>query len=245
MVTSRLERLDDEIRRASSGLDEKYLRVLERAAAACAGDPAAAECLDDLGLHSELADVYDRLGEVEQALAHADVLVERGYRCRPEPRCRRADILIRHGRVAEAAAIYDIEVAIRTCDPERRLSQLRGLRAITLTALGRVTAEEYAYLDERWPDLADADADAVLDADGRRVSHPEYCRRLERSMREARDAGIARIRVAPLRSAEFARCITEPAQVIAWPPERNAACWRGSGRKYKKCCGGPGVDGYR
>lgn len=24
---------------------------------------------------------------------------------------------------------------------------------------------------------------------------------------------------------------------IAWPPERNAPCWCGSGRKYKKCCG--------
>lgn len=23
---------------------------------------------------------------------------------------------------------------------------------------------------------------------------------------------------------------------LAWPPERNAACWCGSGRKYKKCC---------
>jgi hypothetical protein len=22
-----------------------------------------------------------------------------------------------------------------------------------------------------------------------------------------------------------------------WPPERNSPCWRGSGGKYKKCCG--------
>ncbi len=27
---------------------------------------------------------------------------------------------------------------------------------------------------------------------------------------------------------------------IPWPPERNAPCWCGSGRKYKKCCGTPG-----
>jgi hypothetical protein len=26
---------------------------------------------------------------------------------------------------------------------------------------------------------------------------------------------------------------------VAWPPERNAACWCGSGRKYKKCCAAP------
>nr|WP_310376412.1 SEC-C metal-binding domain-containing protein [Catenuloplanes atrovinosus] len=23
---------------------------------------------------------------------------------------------------------------------------------------------------------------------------------------------------------------------MAWPPERNGACWCGSGQKYKKCC---------
>jgi tetratricopeptide (TPR) repeat protein len=27
---------------------------------------------------------------------------------------------------------------------------------------------------------------------------------------------------------------------IPWPPERNAPCWCGSARKYKKCCGAPG-----
>jgi hypothetical protein len=27
---------------------------------------------------------------------------------------------------------------------------------------------------------------------------------------------------------------------VAWPPERNAPCWCGSMRKYKKCCGDPG-----
>jgi hypothetical protein len=27
---------------------------------------------------------------------------------------------------------------------------------------------------------------------------------------------------------------------VDWPPERNAPCWCGSARKYKKCCGDPG-----
>jgi uncharacterized protein YchJ len=26
---------------------------------------------------------------------------------------------------------------------------------------------------------------------------------------------------------------------MSWPPGRNQACWCGSGRKYKKCCGDP------
>ena len=29
------------------------------------------------------------------------------------------------------------------------------------------------------------------------------------------------------------------AATLDWPPERNAPCWCGSGRKYKKCCGSP------
>jgi hypothetical protein len=33
-------------------------------------------------------------------------------------------------------------------------------------------------------------------------------------------------------------CLSVPGSAtIAWPPERNAACWCGSARKYKKCCG--------
>lgn len=33
----------------------------------------------------------------------------------------------------------------------------------------------------------------------------------------------------------------EPGALQPWPPERNQACWCGSGRKYKKCCGSPTV----
>lgn len=60
-----------------------------------------------LELHSELAEAYDRLGRVEDALRHADELAEQGYACAPDPRCRRAEILTRHGRLEEAAAIWD------------------------------------------------------------------------------------------------------------------------------------------
>ncbi|WP_339155040.1 SEC-C metal-binding domain-containing protein [Actinomadura luteofluorescens] len=33
--------------------------------------------------------------------------------------------------------------------------------------------------------------------------------------------------------------IREGAPTLDWPPERNAPCWCGSSRKYKKCCGSP------
>ena len=42
---------------------------------------------------------------------------------------------------------------------------------------------------------------------------------------------------APPSRAAYAQLVAgRPDQQIAWPPERNAACWCGSALKYKKCC---------
>lgn len=111
MNTEDLHRLDQEIRRASRGPAVAYAEVLERAIAACEDDATAAEYLDVVELHSELADTYDRLGRVEDALRHADALVDLEYRSEPHPRCRRAEILTRHGRLAQAAAVWDTAAA--------------------------------------------------------------------------------------------------------------------------------------
>jgi tetratricopeptide (TPR) repeat protein len=105
--TEEMDQLDREITQARSGPPEAYAEALERAIAACYADAGAAEYLDVLELHSELAETYDRLGRIEEALRHADVLAEQGYACAPDPRCRRAEILTRHGRLEEAAAIWD------------------------------------------------------------------------------------------------------------------------------------------
>jgi len=37
--------------------------------------------------------------------------------------------------------------------------------------------------------------------------------------------------------SRYAAELGRQGQGLAWPPERNAPCWCGSGRKYKKCCG--------
>ncbi len=324
-----------------------YAEVLERAIAVCDEDPGAAVYLDVLELHSELAETYDRLGRVEEALRHADVLVERGYRCSPDPRCRRAEILTRHGRLVEAAVIWEavaadspddvwvgnnagleygaigehelallwltraLEVAVRTGDPERLVGQLRELRGASLAKLGRepdalqsavptpavagswewpsgprsgaaverevgvagepagqfpvalawLPADEYAAWPARWPDLADSPL--LHDEAGEPVSHAVYCRRMEGRLRAHRESGVARLGVVPVRSAEFdpwvadtapeepdpsrlraryaADVAQDPSRIIAWPPGRNDLCWCGSGRKYKRCCGGPGA----
>jgi hypothetical protein len=341
--TDDLDRLHAEIRRASRGPAEEYANVLERAIATCKGDPAAADYLDVVDLHSELAEAYDQLGRVEEALREADLLVELGYRSQPDPRCRRAEILPRHGRLSEAAEIWEavatdtpddvwvynnagleygaigehelalpwltraLEVAVRTGDPERLLGQLRDLRAASLAKLGReadelqtatpsptvparwesqtsprlsrevtperepdtlvpvalawLPADEYAEWPQRWPDLADSPL--LHDDEGEPVSHTVYCRRMEGRLRAHSEAGMARLSVVPVRADEFRPWVAEnapdepdPSQLraqyaadvardtsrtVTWPPGRNDPCWCGSGRKYKKCCGAPGV----
>lgn len=331
--------------RARTSSPAAYSAVLEEAIAHCEGDEEAAEHLDLLDLHSELCDQYDLLGRVEDALRHADALVEGGYESRPPPRCRRAEILTRHGRLEEAAELWTmmaaaypedvwvvnnaaleyaaighhetaldwstraLELALRTGDPERLLGQLRRVRAESLAALdlpadalqtatpvaadtrrrpvelvpppvpaprrfdvAAATAtnlpvasawlprEEYAAWPDRWPDLAGSDL--IEDPDGGAVDHATYSWRMERRLRDLRDAGATRLFVAPLRQAAIERWLDadpslrdlspseqrsqyaaqlarDPAQVVAWPPGRNDGCWCRSGAKYKKCCGAP------
>jgi tetratricopeptide (TPR) repeat protein len=103
---------------------------------------------------------------------------------------------------------------------------------------------EIPVAHETWPVLVEhADADAIL-ADR------------EAANRELSEAGATRITMVPLTVAtlaEFATrtggdpldestrmaCMAEVDATVSWPPERNAPCWCGSGRKYKKCCGRP------
>jgi tetratricopeptide (TPR) repeat protein len=88
----------------------------------------------------------------------------------------------------------------------------------------------------------------------------EYFTGTELGWRDLRDAGAAGITVVPVTVSglvEFAEQVggspTDSAVKnrystriagsvgLAWPPSRNAACWCGSGTKYKKCCGRPGL----
>lgn len=87
----------------------------------------------------------------------------------------------------------------------------------------------------------------------------EYFPAAERRWRDLAAEGTPSIRVVPVTVAElvafaartggdpidsavksaYAQTVPER-DTIAWPPQRNAACWCGSGAKYKKCCGRPG-----
>jgi tetratricopeptide (TPR) repeat protein len=98
----------------------------------------------------------------------------------------------------------------------------------------------------RWPSVFDEAPD-------------DYYARGERVYQDYRNGGLTTIRLVPATASGLAAYAAEtgesaedgalrarfaaaadPATTIAWPPERNAACWCGSDRKYKKCCGRPG-----
>jgi hypothetical protein len=98
---------------------------------------------------------------------------------------------------------------------------------------------------ERWPDLAEG------------FGPPDaYDRRIEARLKwlARRHQAGSRLAVAPLCVEELldaegddagagegrAHLAAEMARLgraIVWAPGRNDACWCGSGRKYKKCCG--------
>ena len=87
----------------------------------------------------------------------------------------------------------------------------------------------------------------------------DYYTNAENRWREIRDGGVPTITIVPAdvhALSAFADrhgvsptdpaikrryCQTVPVtDTLSRPPERNAVCWCGTGRKYKKCCGRPG-----
>jgi tetratricopeptide (TPR) repeat protein len=107
-------------------------------------------------------------------------------------------------------------------------------------------AGEYERAIERWPSLAE---------DWAGVPHAEYCARMDGHVKFMRAHGIAVRAISPIVVDEFIAWCDEHTedpeharapyaahqlahgQAIPWPPGRNAPCWCGSQRKYKKCCG--------
>ena len=111
---------------------------------------------------------------------------------------------------------------------------------------------EYDEAVQRWP--------AIFGANG--PDHHAYHARLESRWRQLSERGAAQIILVPASAdglARFAeRTRGDPGEEhtrqaymdeivstgIEWPPARNAACWCGSSRKYKKCCGNPAARRY-
>ncbi len=107
--------------------------------------------------------------------------------------------------------------------------------------------DQHAAAIARWPELAGD----LSDAD-------DYCREMENRFR-MNSAAIGRHpRIAPIdvdrllafaeetssdpsagaTRAAYAAELDRLGETLIWPPGRNEPCWCGSGRKYKRCCGG-------
>jgi tetratricopeptide (TPR) repeat protein len=89
--------------------------VLERAVRMCAADSEVTEVFDLAELYLELTTEYQALDRWDDALAAADAAVDAGLDMRPDPRCLRAEILMRADRVAEAEPIW---AAVRADTPD-------------------------------------------------------------------------------------------------------------------------------
>jgi tetratricopeptide (TPR) repeat protein len=109
------------------------------------------------------------------------------------------------------------------------------------------TADEWPRAVARWPGLLDEMP----------AHHRAYVRELQGRLLQIAEASGARIVMVPISlGGLLAFCETQPAldpgsgraradyaatllrqgHGRPWPPERNEACWCGSGRKYKLCC---------
>jgi tetratricopeptide (TPR) repeat protein len=130
----------------------------------------------------------------------------------------------------------------------RALARAAAQGADTPVATPYFPPGEFALAIEAWPGFGE---------DWREDGHAGYALELDRRMREIAPNAPRRPVVVPLtvalvreRSAANgldddaaearARAAYEVAQeggAVAWPPGRNDACWCGSARKYKKCCG--------
>ncbi len=81
--------------------------VLERAAYMCRTDPAAGEHWVEAELLDELVDCYEALGRVDEAITVMRRALQVGWAGQPDGRCRIAELLMRDGRTAQAAEIWE------------------------------------------------------------------------------------------------------------------------------------------
>lgn len=66
-------------------------------------DPKARDWFDLPGLLDELAEIYQQLNRVDDALAAMQAAIDAGYDGDPDPRCRLAEIMLRAGHTKPAA----------------------------------------------------------------------------------------------------------------------------------------------
>lgn len=122
---------------------------------------------------------------------------------------------------------------------EARLADVNARTAAGAADLIFFPQPEFTRLIAAWPALAEAYG----------ADFDEHRARLEAALVRRGDPALFRGSVAGLTSfagdedpsdeqvrAGYARQVATGSGRVPWPPERNGACWCGSGNKYKKCC---------
>ncbi|MDQ3660575.1 MAG: tetratricopeptide repeat protein [Actinomycetota bacterium] len=217
-------------------------------------DEVMAEAPDDVWLYNQAALAYQGVGNYERAL----VWVTHGFELAlatgdPEVVAQLSDIR----RVSLKHLGRKLDELENRADVflEERLAELRSQR------LGRDVERapgvevglawfpkgEYERAIELWPSIRE---------DWTSISHPEYCRSIERELQRFREAGTGIRWVAPINIDEYVQWCEQKerdpeesssranyaAEVVrtgtarVWPPGRNDPCWCGSMAKYKRCC---------
>jgi tetratricopeptide (TPR) repeat protein len=162
---------------------------------------------------------------------------------------RRADEFIAQGRERSSGPRSWTELSRAADDwlaaPEVDDAERSGAGEVAV-AMAWFPAGEYENAIARWDSVAE---------DWAGVPHPDYCQRMDGHIKWMRANGVYVRALAPIAVDDFVAWCEERAEdpeharahyaaeryrrgeAIGWPPGRNHACWCGSGRKYKKCCG--------
>ncbi|WP_165966829.1 SEC-C domain-containing protein [Actinomadura sp. 7K507] len=179
-------------------------------------------------------------------MADDEVLSETTLFARPELRGRR--------RVRRALGLQPDALDLRSEVQETELAEL----------LDRAEAPSQPNVGSFFvrSDVARAFAEGLVHGAGS-TDPSAYFAEVERGWRASSDElGASKLRVLPTTVADLVKYagdhdrdpkdqqtradhlmdrLREGAPTLDWPPERNAPCWCGSSRKYKKCCGSPAV----
>jgi hypothetical protein len=158
----------------------------------------------------------------------------------------RYDELCEERRTEARAELEALREERRSAGPgeQEHASEPGIVRRITLL---HWQPEELETALQRWPSMSEHHGS----------TYPEHKAEVEGHCRELSEAGITpsvgkvsveefldfaqhgdRDPAALSTRAAFAAHLGYLGRTVAWPPGRNDPCWCGSGKKYKKCCGG-------
>jgi hypothetical protein len=105
-VVDRIEQVEAALWEAMGSRDAvAHARALEEVIALAASDPAAGRRFVLAELYDDLAEQYERLGRVDDALAAMRRAIAAGWAGSPDGRSRLAEIMLRAGRVEQARPV--------------------------------------------------------------------------------------------------------------------------------------------